>query len=97
MTGMIDRVIVSILATIGEDMRDHWLKLNSLTIRVAPREKNHGASDQVTALIANINNLRKDLDYLKSNNFSSLLGTAKILDMPSADVPAYSYVPLAIR
>uniref|UniRef100_M1DBM9 Polyprotein protein n=1 Tax=Solanum tuberosum TaxID=4113 RepID=M1DBM9_SOLTU len=52
--GMIEREIVATLAPLRADMRDHKLALYDLTVRVAACEKTQGASDEVTALKADI-------------------------------------------
>ncbi|KAK4709721.1 hypothetical protein R3W88_004234 [Solanum pinnatisectum] len=76
-------------------MRDHKLALNALIVRVVTCEQIRGATEEVTTLKADIIELRKDVDQLKSTDMSMLFGTVEILDMPSADIPACSDVPLA--
>ncbi|KAG5610115.1 hypothetical protein H5410_021396 [Solanum commersonii] len=51
-------------------------------------ERGQGVSTEVTALKANIFELRKDVDQLKSTDFTFLFGTVEIPNDPSADIPA---------
>ncbi|XP_049394682.1 uncharacterized protein LOC125858970 [Solanum stenotomum] len=69
--------------------------IDALTTRVEVFERGHGASEEVTALKADVSELRKDVDHLKSIDFTSLFGTMKIPDDPSIDILAYSEVPTA--
>ncbi|XP_049364562.1 uncharacterized protein LOC125829376 [Solanum verrucosum] len=69
--------------------------IDALTMRVEVFERGHGASEEVTTLKADVSELRKDVDHLKSIDFTSLFGTMKIPDDPSIVIPAYSEVPTA--
>ncbi|KAG5576967.1 hypothetical protein H5410_057101 [Solanum commersonii] len=73
----------------------HKLVLDALTVRVEECEKIQGATVVMKTLKANVVGLRRDVDELRSINFSMLFGTVEIPEMPSADVPASSEVPPA--
>ncbi|KAG5615193.1 hypothetical protein H5410_015017 [Solanum commersonii] len=69
--------------------------IDALTTRVEVSERGHGATEEVTALKADVSELRKDIDHLKSIDFTSLFRTMKIPDDPRIDIPTYSKVPTA--
>ncbi|KAG5595278.1 hypothetical protein H5410_036510 [Solanum commersonii] len=68
---------------------------DALTARVMIFERGQGVTTEVTTLKAEVSELRKDVDHLKSTNFSSLFGTVEIPDDPSAEIPACAEVPPA--
>ncbi|XP_049399749.1 uncharacterized protein LOC125863794 [Solanum stenotomum] len=100
--GLIERVIIDALAPIRAELREnielidtHKFALDVLTVRVEVCEQGHSTSKDVTALKADIVELQRDVDELKSTNLSMLFGTIEIHEVPSADFPAISEIPPA--
>ncbi|KAG5632190.1 hypothetical protein H5410_003907 [Solanum commersonii] len=53
----------------------------TLIVRVETCESRHGETSEVTALRAKVENLRKDVDYLKSTNFTTLFEADETEDL----------------
>jgi len=58
-------------------------------------EKGQRVTDEVTTMKADITELWKDVDQLKSTDMSLIFGMVEIPDGPSTNVPAYFDVPPA--
>ncbi|XP_049372612.1 uncharacterized protein LOC125837560 [Solanum verrucosum] len=86
---MIERVITIALTPLKAS-------IEALTSTIKVCEKGQGATDAVTVLKTDVSELRKDMDHLKSTNFTLLFGMAEISDDQSVDVlehPTYAEVP----
>uniref|UniRef100_M1DD57 'chromo' domain containing protein n=1 Tax=Solanum tuberosum TaxID=4113 RepID=M1DD57_SOLTU len=85
---MIERAILSALTPLRTS-------INSLTARVEICEIGQGVTTEVTALKTEVFESRNDVDHLKSTYFTSLFESAEVPDVPGADVPTSSDMPLA--
>jgi len=85
---VIERVITATLTPLRASIDAH-------TKRADVCEREQGVTTEVTALKADVFELRKDVDHLKSINFTSLFESAEVPDVPGADVPTSSDMPLA--
>ncbi|XP_049406165.1 uncharacterized protein LOC125869769 [Solanum stenotomum] len=58
--------------------------IGALTARVETCEIVQGVTSEVTTLKAEVSDLRKDVDYLKSTDFTSLFGLVEAPGVPSS-------------
>ncbi|XP_049406247.1 uncharacterized protein LOC125869885 [Solanum stenotomum] len=85
---MIERDITDVLTLLKAS-------IDGLSARVDVCEREHGVSTEVIALKVNVSELRKEVNQLKSTDFTPLFGTVEIHNDLSAEIPACVEVPLA--
>ncbi|XP_049372610.1 uncharacterized protein LOC125837558 [Solanum verrucosum] len=85
---MIERAITTALTTLQAF-------IDALTVRVEICERGQGVTTEFTTLKTDVSELRKDVDHLKSTDFTSLFGMVEIPDDPIAEIPARAEVPPA--
>uniref|UniRef100_M1DQQ3 Putative plant transposon protein domain-containing protein n=1 Tax=Solanum tuberosum TaxID=4113 RepID=M1DQQ3_SOLTU len=78
-SGMIKGAILAALTPLKSSVEP-------LTVRFTASESRQGESFEVTVLKAEVADLRKDIDYRKYTNFSTLIGKADNLDAPDISV-----------
>ncbi|XP_049399732.1 uncharacterized protein LOC125863766 [Solanum stenotomum] len=69
--------------------------INALIMRFEIYDRGQGVTTEVTTLKADVFKLRKDVDHLRSTDFTSLFGMVEIPADSSVETPACSEVPPA--
>ncbi|XP_049357114.1 uncharacterized protein LOC125821790 [Solanum verrucosum] len=77
-------------------INDYKLALDALTVRLEDYEKNQGVTVVVKSWKADVAELRRDMDELKSIDLSMLFSTVEIAEVSSTYIPATFEVPLVI-
>ncbi|XP_049365744.1 uncharacterized protein LOC125830608 [Solanum verrucosum] len=80
---MIKRAITVVLTPLRASM-------DTFTARVETWERGKGVTTEVTTLKTDVSKLRKDVDHLKSINFTSLFGMVEIPDDSNVEIQAYA-------
>lgn len=84
---MIERDFTTVLTPL-------WASIDALKTRAKICERGQGVTTKFMALNADVSQLRKDVDHLKSTYFTSLFEQKEIPDVPSAHVPTCSEMPM---
>ncbi|XP_049385295.1 uncharacterized protein LOC125849251 [Solanum stenotomum] len=85
---MIERAITAMLNPLRAS-------IDALSGRVEVCERGKCVTTEVMTLKADVSEMRKDVDHLKSTDFTSLFESTEVPHVPSADVSACAEVPPA--
>ncbi|KAG5590393.1 hypothetical protein H5410_040907 [Solanum commersonii] len=72
-----------------------WTLIDALTFRLETFERGYGVTTEVKVLKADVSELWKDVDHLKSTDFTSLFVSAEIPGVAGVDVPGSCDMPPA--